>query len=218
MAYADQKMSSRRFVAIIVVGVLHVGLAYALISGLAVSVVRNMQEDLNVFDVEEEPPPPEEEPPPPPPDTPIPPPPVQVSQPPIRTPSAPVFRPPPPVFRPIPRPAAPAPPPPPPPPPPPSQASPAAPRGNPGGWVTTNDYPSASLRAGEQGTTGFRLSVGADGRVADCTITSSSGHARLDAETCRQLQRRARFNPAQNDAGNATSGTYSSSVRWEIPD
>jgi len=84
--------------------------------------------------------------------------------------------------------------------------------------VTTADYPSASIRAGEQGTTGFRLSVGADGQVTNCTVTSSSGSSRLDAETCRQLQRRARFNPARNAAGDHIAGTYSSSVLWQIPD
>ncbi|NNC71663.1 MAG: energy transducer TonB [Sphingomonadaceae bacterium] len=216
MAYADQKMSSRRLWAIVIVALLHVVLAYALVSGLAVQVVRNVQEDLSVFDVEDEPPPPEEEPPPPPPDQPIPPPPVVVAPPPpVARPAAPVFRPAPPAPRPVPRPA---PPPPPPPPPPPSQAQAATPRGNPGRWVTNADYPSASIRANETGTAGFRLTVDANGRVSDCTITSSTGHSRLDAETCRQLQRRARFNPALNDAGNPTSGTYSSSIRWEIPD
>ena len=97
MAYADQTMSTRRVVAITVVALLHVFLAYALISGLAVNVVKNVQEDLNVFDVEEEPPPPEEEPPPPPPDQPVPPPPVQVSQPPVQVTRSVSIPPPPPV-------------------------------------------------------------------------------------------------------------------------
>ncbi len=215
MAYADQKMSSRRFWAIIIVALLHVVLAYALVSGLAVQVVRNVQEDLSVFDVEDEPPPPEEEPPPPPPDQPVPPPPVQITQPPIQIPRPVTIVPRPPAPVPIP---PPAPPPPPPPPPPPSQAQAAQPRGNPGRWVTNADYPSASIRANETGTAGFRLTVDANGRVSDCTITSSTGHSRLDSETCRQLRRRARFRPALDDAGNPTTGSYSSSIRWEIPD
>lgn len=83
MAYADQKMSTRRLSAVVAVAILHVALTFALISGLAVEVVRTVQEDLNVFDVEDEPPPPpEEELPPPPPEIPIPPPPVVVTQPP----------------------------------------------------------------------------------------------------------------------------------------
>ncbi|MGJ8537427.1 MAG: hypothetical protein ACSHW2_09760, partial [Parasphingopyxis sp.] len=82
MAYADQKMSSRKLSAIVAVAILHVLLAYALVSGLAVRVAQAVQEDLTVFDVEDEPPPPEEELPPPPPDVPIPPPPVVVTPPP----------------------------------------------------------------------------------------------------------------------------------------
>ena len=213
MAYADQKMSTRRLVAIGIVAVLHVVLAYALVSGLAVRVARQTMEDLNVFDVEEEPPPPEEEPPPPPPDQPIPPPPVQVTQPPIIRRTAPIVAPPPPIrIVPIPRPA-----PPPPPPPPPSQAAPPQPRNNPGSWVTDADYPSASIRNEEQGTAGFRLTVDANGRVSGCTITSSTGHPRLDSETCRLITRRARFRPALDAAGNEISGTYTSSIRWQIP-
>ena len=82
MAYADQKMSSGRITAIIIVALLHALLGYAFITGLAYNVVKQVAEDLKTFDVEEEPPPPEEEPPPPPPDQPMEPPPV-VSPPPI---------------------------------------------------------------------------------------------------------------------------------------
>ncbi|MBC7985639.1 MAG: energy transducer TonB, partial [Sphingomonadaceae bacterium] len=99
-----------------------------------------------------------------------------------------------------------------------SQAARAAPPGNPGSWVTNADYPSASIRAEEQGTTGFRLSVGADGRVADCQITSSSGSSRLDQTACQMLRRRARFTPARDAAGNPTTSVYTSSVRWQIPE
>lgn len=214
MAYADQKMSSRKLSAIVAVAILHVLLAYALVSGLAVRVAQAVQEDLTVFDVEDEPPPPEEELPPPPPDVPIPPPPVVVTPPPPVVISRPTVAPRPVVPRPAPPPPAP---PPPPPPPPPSQAQPAQPRGNAGRWVTTNDYPSASLRNEEQGSASFRLSIGADGRVTNCTITSSTGFSRLDSETCRQLTRRARFSPALDNAGNPTTGSYSSTIRWEIP-
>ncbi|MBC2778437.1 energy transducer TonB [Parasphingopyxis marina] len=210
MAYSDQTMSTRRLMAIIAVALLHVVLAYVLISGLAVRVARQVQQDLNVFDVEEEPPPPEEEPPPPPPDVPIPPPPITPPPQRIELPPRTNVAPPPP-------PPRPTPPPPAPPPPPPSQARPAQARGNAGRWVTTADYPSRSLRNEEQGTTGFRLTIGPDGRVTNCQITSSSGFSGLDEATCRNLQRRARFQPALDAAGNPTTGSYSNSVRWEIP-
>ena len=51
---------------------------------------------------------------------------------------------------------------------------------NPGGWVTTDDYPAAALRDEHEGITGFRLSIAPDGLPRRCAVTSSSGHAELD--------------------------------------
>jgi len=94
----------------------------------------------------------------------------------------------------------------------------ATPRNDRNRWVTTNDYPSSSLRREEEGVTSVRLTVGANGRVSNCSVTSSSGHSRLDDTTCRYMQRRARFNAATDRQGNATTGSYDMSVRWEIPE
>lgn len=94
----------------------------------------------------------------------------------------------------------------------------AVPRNNPGGWVTQDDYPSRDLREGNQGRVSFRLAISPDGRVTGCEITASSGFARLDAATCANVAKRARFDPAQDASGAATSGRYSGSVRWVIPD
>lgn len=93
----------------------------------------------------------------------------------------------------------------------------AKPKNNPGAWATTTDYPSRALNQGREGTTGFRVSVGPDGKVTDCQITSSSGHGDLDAATCANVKRRARFEPALDNAGNPTSGSYGNRVTWRIP-
>jgi protein TonB len=93
----------------------------------------------------------------------------------------------------------------------------AQPKGNPGNWATTNDYPSRALREEREGTTSFRVQVGPDGRVTDCQVTGSSGHADLDAATCENVRRRARFTPATDGEGNPTTGSYSNRVRWVIP-
>jgi protein TonB len=98
-----------------------------------------------------------------------------------------------------------------------SQKAPAVPKGNPGSWVNTTHYPSRALSQEREGTTGFRVTVGPDGRVIDCQITSSSGHADLDSATCTNVQRRARFTPAKDDDGNPTTGSYANRVRWQIP-
>ncbi len=216
MAYADHSMSSSRMISIVIVALIHAVLGYAFVTGLGMKYVKKAAEQLNVIDVEEEPPPPEEEPPPPPPDQPIEPPPV-VSPPPIvQTPAPPppvtTVRTPPPVFTPAPVAA------PPPPPAPKQAAKAAAPRGNPGSWVTPDDYPSRALREERTGTTGFRLTIGADGKVTDCQVTSSSGHGDLDAETCKNLMRRARFRPAEDSSGNAMASSYTSRVVWRIPE
>ncbi len=91
------------------------------------------------------------------------------------------------------------------------------PRGNAGRWATSSDYPARALRDDIEGTTGFRLTIGPDGRTTDCTVTSSSGSSDLDETTCRSLTRRARFAPATDAAGNPVVGSWSSRVRWEIP-
>lgn len=94
----------------------------------------------------------------------------------------------------------------------------AKPRNAPGSWATTNDYPTSDMRQGNQGLTRFRLSVGTDGRVMDCQVTGSSGFASLDRATCDKVSSRARFEPATDSSGAKVPGTYSGSIRWQIPD
>jgi protein TonB len=211
-------MSSNRTAAIIIVALIHVALGYALVTGLAYNVIKKAAEDLKTFDVEEEPPPPEEKPPPPE-KTEVPPPPQVVAPPPIvrtnvtappiiSTPVAP-----PPVITPVARPAPPAPPAPPPP----RVSQAARARGNLVALFSTDDYPQSAIRNEEQGTTAVRLTIGGDGRVSDCNITSSSGSSALDNATCSILRRRARFTPAKDQAGNPISDTYSQRIRWELP-
>ena len=220
MAYADQQqMSTSKLVSIILVVIIHALFGYALVTGLAYSAVKKVASELDMIDIQEEEPPEEiEEPPPPPPDQPIEPPPV-VTPPPIVAPPAaprPVISQQP-IAPPVIRPPVVAPPPPPPPPPAPQRANPE-PRGNPGNWANANDYPSRALREEREGTTSFRVTVGADGRVSDCQITGSSGHSDLDDATCKNIQRRARFRPALDHNGEPKAASWSSRVRWQIPD
>ena len=90
--------------------------------------------------------------------------------------------------------------------------------GNPGSWATSNDYPARDLREGNQGVAGFRLTIGSNGKVQECTITASSGFPGLDRATCDNLTRRARFEPATDGSGAKVAGTYSNNIRWVIPD
>lgn len=218
MAYADHSETSSRTVSIVIVALIHAVLGYAFVTGLGMKYVKKAAEQLNVIDVKEEPPPPDEPPPPPPPKpADVPPPPVVAPPAIVETPSvAPVIQTAP---KPVPLPPIlpPTPAPPPPPPPAPKAAVKAQPRGNPGSWVTSDDYPSRALREEREGTVGFRLDIGPDGKVTDCTVTSSSGHADLDSEACRLLMRRARFRAAQDTGGNPVGDAYSSRFVWRIP-
>lgn len=91
------------------------------------------------------------------------------------------------------------------------------PTGNPGLWVTTNDYPPAALRENREGTVGFTLTIGPDGRVSACHVNFTSGSPDLDATACALITQRARFNPGRNAKGIAQTGRYSNRVRWQIP-
>ena len=93
----------------------------------------------------------------------------------------------------------------------------ATPRGDKNGWVTTVDYPPSAVRAGVEGRTGFRLDIGIDGKATACTIVSSSGSDELDGTACRLLMRRARFTPAKDESGNPIASTYANAITWKLP-
>jgi periplasmic protein TonB len=207
MAYTDQKTSGNRVTALVIVGLIHVVLGYGLVTGLAFEGFKEVKKRLTTIDIEEEEP--EVEPPPPPE---------------VKEVLKPAFVPPPAIELPTPAPPPappPEPPPPPltaaPPPPPPPKPTPAQPKGNPANWATSDDYPSRALREDREGVTRFTVSVGPDGKVQSCSVTSSSGSADLDDTTCKLISKRGRFKPPMGSDGNPTTGNWSSSVRWQIP-
>ena len=195
MAYADQEMSGSRVVSIVIVALIHVAIGYLLVTGLAMSAVKEIVERVTTVDIEEPEPEPEEEPPPPPEPETAPPPPA----PPALT---------------IPPPAPPAPPPAPPPPP--SQARPASPDGQ-ARWTRRiiENYPSRALRREIEGTVGVSVTVNADGRVSGCRVTRSADPI-LDEAACDDLTRYGRFNPALDDAGRPTTGSWSTNIVYQI--
>lgn len=94
---------------------------------------------------------------------------------------------------------------------------PARPKGNPGLWVTTNDYPQSAIRSEAEGVVKFRLSVGTNGRVTGCEVTGSSGTEALDQAACAKLMLRGRFDPASDSTGAVVAGSYTGAVRWQLP-
>lgn len=87
----------------------------------------------------------------------------------------------------------------------------AIPIGGSSAWLSDADYPSRAQREERSGATGYRLEVGPDGRVTNCTVTKSSGHPDLDEATCRILPRRARFSKIGN-------GVYEGTMEWRLPE
>lgn len=222
MAYADQEMSGNRIAAFVIVALLHLALGYALVTGLAYQGFKAVMKKVTTVDIKKDEPKKEEKPPPPKKEAAPPPivaPPPKINMAPPQNNVEVVDRAPPVTPVDVPRPAPtgqPAPPPPPPPPP----AGPtvaAKPKGDPSRWVTNDDYPTRAAREERQGTTGFRLTVGADGRPTGCDITASSGSPDLDSTACSLLMRRAKFTPAMKD-GQPTTGSWGSRFRWVLQD
>jgi protein TonB len=85
-------------------------------------------------------------------------------------------------------------------------------------WITNNDYPRRALVDEAEGLVGYRLVIGTTGRVSSCELTRPSGHRALDDATCRLIASRARFEPATDETGARVLGTFTGSVRWEIPE
>ena len=93
----------------------------------------------------------------------------------------------------------------------------AKPRNDPARWLTDNDYRPSWARRELTGTARFRLEIAATGKVTSCTVTGSTGHSELDAATCALVTKRARFEPARGSNGEPVAGTFSSAVKWELP-
>jgi protein TonB len=179
MSYHAKKSAGQRSTGLIIVVVFHVLLIWGLAAGLDRNVVKNAIEILKA-DVKEEEIKKEELPPPPPPDV----------------------KPPPPDFVPPPSldfvPDAPAP---------------AAiqnvqkterkveapvnqTKAKPGPkGLSRPEYPAASIRLGEAGTTGLNLYIGEDGKVSDAQVSSSSGSERLDEAAKKHAIRSWKFVP-----------------------
>lgn len=222
MAYADQQMSGNKITAFIIVALIHILIFYALVTGLATSAAKKVIERVTTVDIKEEPKKEEEPPPPPKQEEVVAPPPVappvkinvaprapDIVTVPVAPPAAPVI----PIAAPPPVLAPPAPPAPPAP----SQARGAKPKGQ-NGWARRiqDNYPAAALRAEKEGRVGVRVGIGPDGRVTDCSVTSSSGTPELDTAACRGMQSYARFDPALDDAGNPVTGSFSTAIVYKI--
>ena len=93
----------------------------------------------------------------------------------------------------------------------------ATPLGNPGSWVTTNDYPSKAVMMGHNGLLQFRLDLDEAGKVLRCHILARTNPDDFADIACRALAKRARFEPALDAAGKPMKSFYMNKVRFVIP-
>jgi protein TonB len=194
--------ASRRTVALIVVGVLHVGLIFAIIAGLKAGLIQKIPDELVAEVVK-----PKDEvkpPPPPPPDLQKPPPPfvpppeiniatdapatnaITAVQPNVQTP--------PPVVQPT--------------------ITPSKAVGR------THDcqsyYPALSSRLGEQGNVMVRYDVGVDGSISNVAVVKSSGSERLDAAAVNCVSSRWRNTPAMQGNTPVASPDHQAIIQFQL--
>jgi protein TonB len=207
MAQAQRQASSARLVGAGLVVLLHVGVIYALVTGLAhrvVDVVHAPIETKIIDEVREERPPP---PPPPPEFTPplpafVPPPEIHVEPPPppkstaitVVTPEKPLAPPPPPV--------------------PVAEAVRIMPKID-AKRSREPEYPATSRRLGEQGSLVLQVLVDTDGRVLDTKLVQGSGFERLDQAALDGVKTDYRFLPGTLD-GKPQQMWYTFKFTWKL--
>lgn len=84
-------------------------------------------------------------------------------------------------------------------------------------YIRSEDYPAVAIRSETEGLVKFAILVNEAGRIADCTVTGTSGVAALDAQTCVIMKERAKFEPAIGMDGKPAKDAKVASVRWVIP-
>jgi protein TonB len=202
MNFSNEKSTGRNFTGITVVVILHILVAYAVISGLGKRMVAKLADPVETKIIEEVKPPPPKDlpPPPPPPEMKAPPPPfippveVNVQQPPPQQSVIAVATNAKPANTELTRPAPPS-------------AAPAAPAAATGvkvnavvdfGTCAKPDYPKSSLRNEETGVSTMLFLIGVDGRVAEAKIQKSSGFRELDKAAIAALSK-CTFKPGTVD-------------------
>ena len=95
-------------------------------------------------------------------------------------------------------------------------AAPNYPQGGLSGLIRSDDYPLGAVLLGMEGTVRVQVRVNPSGKVINCVVQQSSGFAILDAQTCRILQARARFEPAQDSGGGVAATTVAQRISWRI--
>jgi len=81
--------------------------------------------------------------------------------------------------------------------------------------TTLPEYPFASKRLGEEGVTGLRLFITAEGKITDVQLDSSSGYSRLDDAALKHVARNWAFTPCTEN-GKAVACWFTTKLRWKL--
>ncbi|TMJ18791.1 MAG: TonB family protein [Alphaproteobacteria bacterium] len=84
-------------------------------------------------------------------------------------------------------------------------------------FISVRDYPREALRRRAEGRVEFEVETTGEGRVSDCRILYSSGHALLDERTCAIMRERARIAPRRDAQGRPVSGRVRTAYNWIMP-
>lgn len=82
-------------------------------------------------------------------------------------------------------------------------------------YVSSIDFPVSAENRLAVGAIEARVAIAADGSPSNCTILRSSGHADLDAMTCK-VALRPRYNPATDRNGNPMASPFYFKITWTI--
>ncbi|MEO1731923.1 MAG: energy transducer TonB [Pseudomonadota bacterium] len=89
-----------------------------------------------------------------------------------------------------------------------------------GNWFQTvavpAAYPAAALREELQGSVGVYVKIDDSGHVTQCFVRQSSSHDVLDQAVCHGMIRYAQFDPALDEDGNPTEGSYQTTITYRI--
>lgn len=82
-------------------------------------------------------------------------------------------------------------------------------------WILFSDYPAAALRERRGGIATVRLLVSRRGTVDSCDVVQSSGHADLDATSCRLMGERGHYEPARDSGGRRIASQVMRQIVWD---
>jgi protein TonB len=82
------------------------------------------------------------------------------------------------------------------------------------GHLSYDDLPVGLLSLGEESSVEVRYTVNPDGRASKCRAVQSSGYSLLDTLACQLIEKRFRFRPARNRAGQAVRADIIETHTW----